>query len=68
MNIIPAFMSQYGLIDNGIKFINLMPLSISHGYYSRPRWSHWVVKVDKCTGEEHVFRVRSPSGGSVVKA
>ncbi|KAM2384361.1 uncharacterized protein LOC126629516 [Malus sylvestris] len=21
--------------------------------------SHWVVKVDKCTGEEHVFRVRS---------
>ncbi|KDP22392.1 hypothetical protein JCGZ_26223 [Jatropha curcas] len=22
--------------------------------------SHWVVKVDKCTGEEHVFRVRHP--------
>ncbi|KAL3524185.1 hypothetical protein ACH5RR_017019 [Cinchona calisaya] len=22
--------------------------------------SHWIVKVDKCTGEEHVFRVRSP--------
>ncbi|GFY83270.1 DUF1442 family protein [Actinidia rufa] len=22
--------------------------------------SHWVVKIDKCTGEEHVFRVRSP--------
>lgn len=22
--------------------------------------SHWVVKVDKCTGEEHVFRVKSP--------
>ncbi|XP_009374518.2 uncharacterized protein LOC103963426 [Pyrus x bretschneideri] len=21
--------------------------------------SHWVVRVDKCTGEEHVFRVRS---------
>ncbi|XP_076919077.1 uncharacterized protein LOC143579741 [Bidens hawaiensis] len=29
--------------------------------------SHWVVKVDKCTGEEHVFRVRSP-GGRVAKA
>ncbi|KAI7726063.1 hypothetical protein M8C21_009682 [Ambrosia artemisiifolia] len=29
--------------------------------------SHWVVKVDKCTGEEHVFRVKS-SGGRVVKA
>ncbi|KAI8540304.1 hypothetical protein RHMOL_Rhmol09G0252500 [Rhododendron molle] len=24
--------------------------------------SHWVVKVDRCTGEEHVFRVRSPHG------
>lgn len=22
--------------------------------------SRWIVKVDKCTGEEHVFRVRSP--------
>ncbi|XP_021725034.1 uncharacterized protein LOC110692327 [Chenopodium quinoa] len=22
--------------------------------------SNWIVKVDKCTGEEHVFRVRSP--------
>ncbi|XP_071710045.1 uncharacterized protein [Rutidosis leptorrhynchoides] len=31
------------------------------------RKSHWVVKVDKCTGEEHVFRVRS-NGGSGVKA
>ncbi|KAK7268960.1 hypothetical protein RIF29_21672 [Crotalaria pallida] len=24
--------------------------------------SRWVVKVDKCTGEEHVFRVRLPQG------
>ncbi|KAI4351897.1 hypothetical protein L6164_006199 [Bauhinia variegata] len=24
--------------------------------------SRWVVKVDKCTGEEHVFRVRFPQG------
>ncbi|OIW07233.1 hypothetical protein TanjilG_08348 [Lupinus angustifolius] len=24
--------------------------------------SHWIVKVDKCTGEEHVFRVRFPQG------
>lgn len=24
------------------------------------RRSHWVVKVDQCTGEEHVFRVRLP--------
>ncbi|XP_076940970.1 uncharacterized protein LOC143610351 [Bidens hawaiensis] len=33
------------------------------------RRSRWVVKVDKCTGEEHVFRIRSPGGsGRVVKA
>ncbi|KAK2971739.1 hypothetical protein RJ640_022878 [Escallonia rubra] len=29
--------------------------------------NHWVIKVDKCTGEEHVFRVRSPHG-RVIKA
>ncbi|KAK9147886.1 hypothetical protein Scep_006643 [Stephania cephalantha] len=23
--------------------------------------SRWVVRIDKCTGEEHVFRIRSPS-------
>ncbi|XP_022985506.1 uncharacterized protein LOC111483494 [Cucurbita maxima] len=28
----------------------------------RRRRSQWVVKVDKCTGEEHVFRVRLPQG------
>ncbi|KAJ0098593.1 hypothetical protein Patl1_19949 [Pistacia atlantica] len=26
------------------------------------RRSQWIVKVDKCTGEEHVFRVRFPQG------
>ncbi|KAL8199691.1 hypothetical protein R6Q57_013259 [Mikania cordata] len=31
------------------------------------RRSHWVVKVDKCTGEEHVFRIKS-AGGGVVRA
>ncbi|KAI3762406.1 hypothetical protein L1987_52836 [Smallanthus sonchifolius] len=31
------------------------------------RRSNWVVRVDKCTGEEHVFRVKSP-GGRVVRA
>ncbi|KAM7494598.1 hypothetical protein LguiB_029207 [Lonicera macranthoides] len=29
--------------------------------------SKWVVKVDRCTGEEHVFRVRSP-GSRFIKA
>ncbi|OIT03788.1 PREDICTED: uncharacterized protein LOC109226391 [Nicotiana attenuata] len=27
--------------------------------------SRWIVKVDKCTGEEHVFRVRSSHGNPV---
>ncbi|MED6144172.1 hypothetical protein PIB30_013058 [Stylosanthes scabra] len=30
--------------------------------------SRWVVKVDKCTGEEHVFRVRFPPQGKVIQA
>ncbi|CAK7337087.1 unnamed protein product [Dovyalis caffra] len=32
------------------------------GYGKR---SHWIVKVDKCTGEEHVFRVRYPQGKQI---
>ncbi|XP_062087140.1 uncharacterized protein LOC133793926 [Humulus lupulus] len=33
------------------------------------RRSHsWVVKVDKCTGEEHVFRVKSPNHGRQIEA
>ncbi|KAJ0238196.1 hypothetical protein HA466_0243000 [Hirschfeldia incana] len=32
------------------------------------RKSHWVVKVDKCTGEEHVFRVRVPRGEAIIEA
>ncbi|KAL7107286.1 hypothetical protein ACP275_06G044600 [Erythranthe tilingii] len=27
--------------------------------------SNWIVKVDKCTGEEHVFRVRSSVGRTI---
>lgn len=27
--------------------------------------SRWIVKVDQCTGEEHVFKVRSPHGKSL---
>ncbi|KAM7273676.1 hypothetical protein ACFE04_028340 [Oxalis oulophora] len=30
--------------------------------------SKWIVKVDKCTGEEHVFRIRSPHGRGIIKA
>ncbi|KAL1816355.1 hypothetical protein DCAR_0520741 [Daucus carota subsp. sativus] len=30
--------------------------------------SRWIVKVDRCTGEEHVFRVRSSHRRAVIKA
>ncbi|KAL0718331.1 hypothetical protein Bca4012_067653 [Brassica carinata] len=36
--------------------------------HDRVRKSHWVVKVDKCTGEEHVFRVRVPRGEAIIEA
>ncbi|KAM7272331.1 hypothetical protein ACFE04_026994 [Oxalis oulophora] len=32
------------------------------------RRSQWIVKVDKCTGEEHVFRIRSPHTRGIIKA
>nr|XP_043634935.1 uncharacterized protein LOC122606034 [Erigeron canadensis] len=37
------------------------------GSHGGSKKSHWIVKVDNCTGEEHVFRVRSP-GRRVAKA
>ncbi|KAL0721220.1 hypothetical protein Bca4012_035819 [Brassica carinata] len=36
-----------------------------HHHLDHVRKSHWVVKVDKCTGEEHVFRVRAPRGEAI---
>ncbi|XP_076953074.1 uncharacterized protein LOC143627061 [Bidens hawaiensis] len=36
------------------------------GSYGGGKKSHWVVKVDNCTGEEHVFKVKSP-GTRVVR-
>ncbi|KAE9589710.1 hypothetical protein Lal_00021550 [Lupinus albus] len=36
--------------------------SPKYGSRMRNTKSHWIVKVDKCTGEEHVFRVRFPQG------
>lgn len=29
---------------------------------SKSRSSRWIVKVDKCTGEEHVYKIRVPQG------
>ncbi|XP_057952760.1 uncharacterized protein LOC131146924 [Malania oleifera] len=38
---------------------NVRPDGVKNGGFGRKK-SHWIVKVDKWTGEEHVFRVRSP--------
>lgn len=40
-------------------------LVASPGSNCNGKRSHWIVKVDKCTGEEHVFRVRSPHGKQI---
>ncbi|CAH8387738.1 unnamed protein product [Eruca vesicaria subsp. sativa] len=39
-----------------------------HHHQDYVRKSHWVVKIDKCTGEEHVFRVRVPRGEAIIEA
>ncbi|KAE9617226.1 putative S-adenosyl-L-methionine-dependent methyltransferase [Lupinus albus] len=36
--------------------------SPKYGPEIRKNRSHWVKRVDKCTGEEHVYRVRFPQG------
>ncbi|CAL5208131.1 unnamed protein product [Lathyrus oleraceus] len=46
--------TRFGMVENSPKY----GTSRTMGKVK----SHWVVKVDKCTGEEHVFRVRSPQG------
>lgn len=50
-------------IGKGLMVTKVAPAAESGGG-DRRRWrrSQWVVKVDKCTGEEHVFRVRLPQG------
>lgn len=47
-------------IINNINKENMMGMKV--------RKSRWIVKVDKCTGEEHVFRVRFPTQGKVIPA
>ena len=56
--------------DNGKYNQKMMMNKNNHHYHhhDRVRKSHWVVKVDKCTGEEHVFRVRVPQGEAIVEA
>ncbi|CAN8277416.1 unnamed protein product [Cochlearia groenlandica] len=39
-----------------------------HDHDGYVKKSRWVVKVDKCTGEEHVFRVRVPRREAIIKA
>ncbi|AES75850.1 DUF1442 family protein [Medicago truncatula] len=40
---------------------NAISPKFESGISNSPR-SRWIVKVDKCTGEEHVYRVRLPQG------
>ena len=50
------------LINHNYHGVNHHQAKVISGVGKRsPSSSHsWIVKVDKCTGEEHVFRVRSP--------
>lgn len=58
-----AFHKEACSSDGGLR-VDLLP--IGHGLRvarvppGLARRSQWVVRVDECTGEEHVFRVRSP--------
>ncbi|CAA3005756.1 uncharacterized protein LOC111393837 [Olea europaea var. sylvestris] len=53
-------------IGEGLLLIRIAAKKHANGSGSKKR-GNWIVKVDKCTGEEHVFRVRS-SAGRVVGA
>ncbi|KAF8049465.1 hypothetical protein N665_2206s0006 [Sinapis alba] len=54
--------------DNGNYNQKMMMMNKNNHHHDRVRKSHWVVKVDKCTGEEHVFRVRVPRGEAIIEA
>ncbi|KAG7535172.1 hypothetical protein ISN45_Aa08g026390 [Arabidopsis thaliana x Arabidopsis arenosa] len=43
-------------------------MTMKNHHREQVRKSRWVVKVDKCTGEEHVFRVRVPRGEAIIEA
>lgn len=60
-NIVDEFKSHFLPIGDGLLVIRKAPTSKSAGggCNSRKR-SRWVVKIDRWTGEEHVFRITSP--------
>ncbi|KAJ8771428.1 hypothetical protein K2173_026605 [Erythroxylum novogranatense] len=53
-------------IGEGLLVTRIAPNTKMGSGCSNGRRSHWVVKVDKCTGEEHVFRVRIPEGKQIL--
>ncbi|CAI9768223.1 unnamed protein product [Fraxinus pennsylvanica] len=53
-------------IGEGLLLIRIAAKKNTNGSGLKKR-GNWIVKVDKCTGEEHVFRVRS-SAGKVIRA
>ncbi|CAA7035086.1 unnamed protein product [Microthlaspi erraticum] len=52
--------------DNGNYNQKMMMMMNKNNHHAKK--SHWVVRVDKCTGEEHVFRVRVPRGEAIIEA
>ncbi|XAR71794.1 hypothetical protein NMG60_11018211 [Bertholletia excelsa] len=46
--------------EEGLLLTRMVAKAKLSGGGSFRRRGYWVVEVDKCTGEEHVFRVRSP--------
>lgn len=57
-------------IGDGLLVTRIVPRNIggNNSLCGSVKRSHWIVKVDKCTGEEHVFRVRSPPHGKGIEA
>jgi len=51
-----------GLLVTRFEENNAISPKFESGISNSPRRSRWIVKVDKCTGEEHVYRVRLPQG------
>ena len=47
-------------IGEGLLVTKIDPNAKSHDKVDQRKRSHWIVQVDKCTGEEHIFRVTSP--------
>ncbi|KAI4354863.1 hypothetical protein L6164_003692 [Bauhinia variegata] len=48
-------------IGEGLLVTKIDPKAKIQGGVEQRKKSHWIVEVDKCTGEEHIFRISSSS-------